>query len=255
MIGLRKAMEAMQESSSSIAESAAWLNLMISRVWRVKLTKHSDQTKILQDVMIPEKSDSICSCSKESHSCGCDDNGSFGGLEPLISYYLGELLIDSMRSTSDMQPDDVTYISLDSFTLGRTAPVVRSVKIKNVHEVDHVVKLSLDVDALLEDSNIVLGKCFQTKIPKLQEQYLTIIFLLQFLCNVLDIKLSSLDYALLPSTKLSINSLDVQAPVELTITFSPTYPYVSTLNITMEEMPKYKFRIMPSSESRSVHTK
>ena len=161
MIGLRKAIDSMQESSSSISESAAWLNLMISRVWRVKHTKYSDHSKAVNDVMMPEKAANICNCPKLSHSCGCDDYGSFGGLEPLISYYLGELLIDSMRSTSDMQPDDVTYISLDSFTLGRTAPLVRSIKIKSLDKGDHLVKLSLDVDALLENSNIVLGKVLQ----------------------------------------------------------------------------------------------
>jgi len=67
-----------------------------------------------------------------------------------------------------------------------------------------------------------------------------------------DIKLSNLDYALLPTTKLSINSLDVQTSLELSITSSPTYPYISTLNVTMERLPKYKFKVTPLSESRYV---
>lgn len=63
-----------------------------------------------------------------------------------------------------------------------------------------------------------------------------------------DIKPSSLEYRSLPSTKVSVNSLDAKATLRVSVTCSPDYPYVSFLNISLAEIPDFNLRIEPQSE-------
>lgn len=63
-------------------------------------------------------------------------------------------------------------------------------------------------------------------------------------------KLSSLDYALMPSTKLSITALDTQLSLDATFELDPSYPFISFLNVSITEAPACRVRVTPVSESR-----
>lgn len=114
----------MHESSSAVKESTAWLNALFMQIWRVKYS----------------------------------NSNSYGGLEPYIASYFGEKLMKAMTSTPELQPNDVAYFSIDSFTLGTVPPFVRSVKIHSVDTEKNIVDLKLDVDAMLSGSNLILGE-------------------------------------------------------------------------------------------------
>ena len=145
MRGYREAISTIQEPTSSTIESAAWFNILLEKVWRVNFPKHAD-------------SEYICPCTKSERDCICNGESSYGGLEPLISSHLGEALINAMKNTPYMQPNDIAYISLDSITLGTLSPLIRSVVVQSVERDGLVVNLSMDVDAILEESDIILGK-------------------------------------------------------------------------------------------------
>jgi hypothetical protein len=64
------------------------------------------------------------------------------------------------------------------------------------------------------------------------------------------VKLSSLEYSLLPSTKVSIHAVDVTLPLEVSISVRPDYPYTSNLEISLSDAPECNLRITPLSGER-----
>jgi len=71
-----------------------------------------------------------------------------------------------------------------------------------------------------------------------------------FLCDTKEVKLSSLEYALIPSTKISIHSIEMRLPLELSLSTRPDYPYVSKLRMSLANTPDCKLRITPLSNDR-----
>lgn len=68
--------------------------------------------------------------------------------------------------------------------------------------------------------------------------------------KILEVKLSSLQYAMLPSTKVSIHSMKMRLPLQLSLSAMPEYPYVSKLRISLAHAPDCKVRITPLSDDR-----
>jgi Ca2+-dependent lipid-binding protein len=64
------------------------------------------------------------------------------------------------------------------------------------------------------------------------------------------VKLSSLEYAFLPSTKVSIHAVDVSLPLKVSVSVRPDYPYVSVLELSLSEAPECNVRITPLSGER-----
>ena len=64
----------------------------------------------------------------------------------------------------------------------------------------------------------------------------------------LDIKPSTLEYRSIPSTKVSINTLDAKATLDVSMKCSPDYPYISFINISLVEIPAFSLRIEPQGE-------
>ena len=145
----------------------------------------------------------------------------YGGVVPYISEIVGGKVVEALK-TDEERPSDVAYVSLDSFTLGSQPPIIRGIKVKG-RENKNILSLALDVDALLSDLSVVLL-----------------------------IKLSSLDRAILPSTKLSINAVDAKLPLDVSLSFRDTFPFVSNLQISLSEMPKLKVKITPLSEASGL---
>lgn len=65
-----------------------------------------------------------------------------------------------------------------------------------------------------------------------------------------EVKLSSLQHALLPSTKVSVHAVDVTFPLKISVSVRPDYPYVSTLELSLAEAPECNIRITPLSGER-----
>ena len=63
-----------------------------------------------------------------------------------------------------------------------------------------------------------------------------------------DIKPSSLEYKMVPSTKVAINSLDLQMSLDLSVQATSEYPYVSFVNVSLSELPDFSLRIVPQQE-------
>ncbi|KAL7553507.1 hypothetical protein ACHAWF_016813 [Thalassiosira exigua] len=73
-----------------------------------------------------------------------------------------------------------------------------------------------------------------------------------FVRSVQYIKPSSLEYRTIPSTTVSINSLDAKATLDVYIVCSSDYPYVKFLNVSLVKIPEFNLRIEPQSESSGL---
>ena len=69
---------------------------------------------------------------------------------------------------------------------------------------------------------------------------------------ILDIKLSTLDYALLPSTQVAIHSFDMRLPLELTVEMMHQYPFVKGIKASLTKVPPCRVRVTPLSENSGL---
>ena len=53
---------------------------------------------------------------------------------------------------------------------------------------------------------------------------------------------------MVPSTKVAINSLDLQMSLDLSVQATSEYPYVSFVNVSLSELPDFSLRIVPQQE-------
>ena len=67
-----------------------------------------------------------------------------------------------------------------------------------------------------------------------------------------EVKLSSLSYALLPSTKIRIHNLDFRASLRAVLELDPNYPFVSTLELSLTQQPDCNFRVTPVSNDSGL---
>lgn len=65
-----------------------------------------------------------------------------------------------------------------------------------------------------------------------------------------EVKLSSLEHAILPSTKVSVHAVDVTLPLKVSVSAIPDYPFISTLKVSLAEAPECNVRITPISGER-----
>ena len=167
--GFRSVMTA-AASGSTIRESAVWLNGLLDEMWRVSFEKNTsvhaqpDHTDEYPVFIVKAMKHALRkkSCRKVTNrgesSVLCTDKTPYGGLEPYISSILGESVIEILKATSASRPRDITYIYLNSFTLGSVPPIIRGMKLKGMNDDDSTVTFDVDLDVLLGDSSIVLGK-------------------------------------------------------------------------------------------------
>jgi hypothetical protein len=65
---------------------------------------------------------------------------------------------------------------------------------------------------------------------------------------MLDIKPSSLEYKMVPSTKVAITSLDLHMSLDVSVQAATEYPYLSFANISLSELPSFSLGIVPQQE-------
>lgn len=65
-------------------------------------------------------------------------------------------------------------------------------------------------------------------------------------------KLSSLDYALLPTTKISAHSFEASLPLKVVVSSTPDYPYISLLEFSLSKSPECNIRITPLSDDSGL---
>jgi len=156
--GYHAAVTSVRLNSPSMPETVTWLNFLIDQIWRVpvKYENIEDSSQkypsyVLKAMLAFARDDGGSVCSKVK-SINCI---SYEGLEPYISAKLGEILMESMRQE---RPDDVTYVSIESFTLGRSPPIIRSVELIDGNGRDDIANLRLDMNFSLNDLSVVMGK-------------------------------------------------------------------------------------------------
>lgn len=170
--GFRSVMTA-AASGSTIRESAVWFNGLLDEMWRVPVVDGamevsqanlSDEypafiTKAMKHALRKRSCRKVTGRNNRGESIVlCSDKKPYGGLEPYISSILGESVIDILKTTSASRPSDITYIYLNSFTLGSVPPIIRAMKLTSMNDDDSTVKFDVDLDVLLGDSSIVLGE-------------------------------------------------------------------------------------------------
>ena len=171
--GFRSVITAAASGSTTIRESAVWFNGLLDEMWRVPVVEGameisqpnlSDEypvfiTKAMKHALRKRSCRKVTGRNNRGESSVlCTDKKPYGGLEPYISSILGESVIDILKTTSASRPSDITYIYLNSFTLGSVPPIIRAMKLTSMNDDDSTVKFDVDLDVLLGDSSIVLGE-------------------------------------------------------------------------------------------------
>jgi hypothetical protein len=132
--------------------------------------------------------------------------------------------------------------------LGKNPPLIRSVQLLKASQDGSKLHFNVDVDAILEDLSLVLGETFET-VPFYACP--SIVFSPSYLGFArTEVKLSSLEYSLLPSTKVSIHAVDLTLPLEVSVSVRPDYPYIAALELSLSEAPECNVRITPLSGER-----
>lgn len=67
-----------------------------------------------------------------------------------------------------------------------------------------------------------------------------------------EIKLSTLDYALLPTTHVAIHSLDMRLPLEVSFETMDIYPFIKTIRVSLTKIPPCRVRVTPLSQSSGL---
>jgi Ca2+-dependent lipid-binding protein len=166
-----------------------------------------------------------------------------GGLEPRISSSIRESLAETL-SRPYSKPSAVAHVALNAFTFGSSPPIISRIELTGVDRDESVIFFNVDIGILLRDSVLLLGEWSGMTNVYVCEQMVPSMF-----CFFsLDIKPSTLEYRSIPSTKVSINTLDAKATLDISIKCSPDYPYISFINISLVEIPAFSLRIEPQGE-------
>ena len=137
----------------------------------------------------------------------------FGGLEVYISDLIEEeiieVLVDNLHHTNN-----IAHVELNSISLGPTPPVIRGLGM----ECDEptVCRANLDLDLLLRNMMIEL-----------------------------NVKFSSLEHAMLPTTKIVISNLDTRIDLDVEMGLIPDYPFIENLKFSLHKLPKVNVKIKP----------
>ena len=152
-------------------------------------------------------------------AAGNDGRLKYGGLEPYLSTTISSIVASTLRA---FEPETGAFLSLHSFTLGGSPPLIRGLRASPTPSGD--VTAHFDLDFVQTDLNVVLV-----------------------------LKLSTLTHAMLPSTLISVSDLDARVPLKVTFSPSPDYPFVGPLTFSIEGgPPQVKFKVLPVSESSGM---
>ena len=132
------------------SESTLWINHIVGSFWRIPSThslelSHENNYPLFVSRGFPQEAGGV---------------RRYGGLEPYIASAIGTGLVKSLELTKAMTPTSVAYVSLFSLSLGGRPPMLRRLKLGETVAGGDGAKLELefDVDALMADMSIVLGK-------------------------------------------------------------------------------------------------
>lgn len=132
------------------SESTLWINHIVGSFWRIRPTRsldsfHENDYPLFVSRGFPQEA---------------ERTRSYGGLEPYIASAIGAGLVKSLELTKAMTPTSVAYVSLFSLSLGGRPPILRNLKFGEISSKGDSTKMELefDLDAVLEDMSIVLGK-------------------------------------------------------------------------------------------------
>jgi len=173
--GYRAAIDSIGSSSHSIPESVAWLNVLLTQIWRVPYDPASEKGTEWANLSreypkFVRRSIRANTYGRfECRSCDWDGGGHpqlfstpackpYGGLEPYISGKIGTLVLDALGGSRALRRNDVAYASLYSFTLGNRPPLLRSIEFLGASHDRSNLHFNVEVDATLEDLSLVLGK-------------------------------------------------------------------------------------------------
>mmetsp|Transcript_1598 Transcript_1598/g.2866 ORF Transcript_1598/g.2866 Transcript_1598/m.2866 type:complete len:1066 (+) Transcript_1598:85-3282(+) len=222
LLGYHNAIESIGQSHVSYLESSMWLNTILHSVWRVSDNTTSD---------------------------------SFGGLEPYLSSFATDSLVESL-SGSDKKPNGVAHVSFNSFTLGKTPPMIKGI---TMLATTPSRKRANKRSAAADEDDKKEGAAKKRRMTKvnvkvdgdLSVAYMRIdVGILMEAELLLDISPSSLDYKMVPTTTLSINSLDTELQLDVSVKNIPSYPFVSYVNVSLShEIPDFSLRIEPRSQN------
>ena len=67
-----------------------------------------------------------------------------------------------------------------------------------------------------------------------------------------EMKLSTLDYALLPSTQVAIHSFDMRLPLVVTVEMMQEFPFIKGVKVSLSEVPPCRVRVTPLSENSGL---
>jgi hypothetical protein len=214
--GLRFALSSLQEVKPSARESTLWLNTLIQQIWRVPASECPSYPDYVRDGIKACSRDSVRNCVSEL----CDI---YGGLDPFLSWSIGDALIAALDTSRVSRPRNIAFASLQSISLGSHPPTIRHIEILSVTNDGRHTEYMVDFDLALEDLRLVL-----------------------------EIKLSSLDFALLPTTKIAVGSLFTNGKLKVTATSIPEKPFLSTVQISLAHLLDCNIRITPLSDDRYV---
>lgn len=165
-MGYRSAVASIGTTSPTVAESVLWLNALLNQVWRVHYDPMSlVGRKFAKDIprypKFVTRAAEMTKLGRRDRTRGPFDSLGllpYSGLEPYISSSIGESLLTALESSKASRPSDIAYVSLHSLTLGSTPPLIRSIELHGVKQGGEVTQYLVDVDAVLDDFSLVVGK-------------------------------------------------------------------------------------------------
>jgi hypothetical protein len=230
MQGYRLALRSLQSNNHGVKESTIWWNTLIHQIWRVsRKTCPRYPDFVLKGIPGCRQEGKQNSYSRPRHSIDdmstSDDSAIYGGLEPYLSWILGTAGITALDRHRQLRTRSMTFaLSVNSLSLGDTPPIIRHIEI--LHQDSGQIEFLLDWDFAMNDLNIVL-----------------------------DLQLSSLEFARLPTTQIAIGSLIAfRQKVKIIATSLADPPFFSIIKISLVHPLDCKIRISAVGDERFVCT-
>lgn len=148
--GYKFALSSLQAGNPAMRESMTWLNTQLKELWRIPSPTCPRYPPFVLEGM----------------KCGSRDQPSFvksapcfyGGLEPFLSWSVGDGLTAVLDNSQLARARSIAYVSLESLSLGSHPPVIRHVETLGGCPEGGCTDYLVEVDLALEDLSLVLGK-------------------------------------------------------------------------------------------------
>jgi len=224
-------------------ESAIWANNLLDSLWRVEVDDidytaceggyepdYDMNDYVRRSIVKNTKLDETQKAKQDENQGGDNHRGRekdfepllYGGLEPYLSTTISSVVALTLDELAT-QPDSSAYLSLHSFTLGSKPPLIRGLRINPAGN-GTLLEASFDVDFVSTDLEIIL-----------------------------KLKLSSSDYAILPTSMISITDLDTRIPIRVVFEPSKSYPFSGPLEISvLGDCCDVGFKLLPLSKSSGM---